>query len=46
VIDDPTTPVLLVLAVIPIALVAALVIGAWPAWSAGRGHAAAGLHDE
>jgi ABC-type lipoprotein release transport system permease subunit len=46
VIDDPTTPVLLVLAVIPIALVAALVIGAWPAWSAGRGHAAADLHDE
>ncbi len=46
VIDDPATPIVLLLVVVPVALLVALLIGAGPAWLAGRGPAAAGLRTE
>jgi hypothetical protein len=44
--DAPTTPLLLTIAVVPIALAAALLIGAGPAWLAARGRAGPALRDE
>lgn len=46
VVDAPTNPVGLLIAVVPVALIAALALAAGPAWSAGRGPAAVFLRSE